>query len=661
MQLLKSMSVLSLTTLAAAAVWTIWKLPNSSHADQNAAGETLKDRLEAVLKTKPEPQLYGIQSAEHALGFAAFFESEARFEAYVTDKYGTNTIVHEIRYELKKTVMPDNEPAESKDDKPQQPPLSLSLLGSYHLLTANPTAKELTFSWNYSQAPSGPTLTHLVGSSVPFLAGTAADEGTATGTPGVTAATAETSKPEATKDLLPFPWPTLAAADSNPNSVVFDPFSARLVAKKDLVFKVMNRLPVELKPLAAADAAKYVSELSAQAAPLDLLTPASLRSSDARQLVGASQKCIESTGKFGERMLRSLPNVPYLLHRKANLLQSLCKGTLAFGEALQESAKDDRTKQDQTKQEEVPASLNKIMATKVRNVFKSQNQELPRSIVSSPNWMIIFDDQKQHLWINALREIVEQSIAEINDTIVFEEERKVPVKMQVILRGRTMGTVVKGVIKNKKLEIASHVVTAPDTTMLSDSWTEIPKGNLASAAAGRTPMLNGQALINNESLWNVLSDLCRASNGQVAVDLGDAAPQAAGDQTNQPKQFIGVWDESTRLETLDLFLRRGMAAKACKDFTVRVTPNLSRKAQDLVASFESEVIQAKQEIQLTNSRFRYLNLVPGAYEIYVNSLISGKMLERFDFTVAKDKRNQNISLTVGKDGDVLPETPAETD
>jgi hypothetical protein len=174
-------------------------------------------------------------------------------------------------------------------------------------------------------------------------------------------------------------------------------------------------------------------------------------------------------------------------------------------------------------------------------------------------------------------------------------------------------------------------------------------------------MLNGQALINNESLWNALGDLCRASNGQVAIDLGDAAQQTAEGPSQSPTIFPGVWDESTRLEALDLFLRRGMAAKACKDFTVRVTPNLSTKAQDLAASFESEVIQAKQEIQLTNSRFRYLNLVPGTYEIYVNSLISGKMLERFDFTVAKDKRNQSISLTVGKDGDVLPETPAETD
>jgi hypothetical protein len=656
MQLLKSMSVLSLTTVVAAAIWTIWKLPNSSRADQNAASETLKDRLEAVLKAKPEPELFGIQSSDYALGFAAFFESEAKLELYITDKYGTNTVVHEIRYELAKSAPPRGEPSESKEDKSQQLPHSLSLLGSYHLLTADHKANELKFSWNYSQAPSGLALTLLAGSSVSFLAGTGPAEGVAPGQQGTTATAAETAKAEAIKDPLPFPWPTLAAADSNPNPVVFDPFSARFVAKKDPIFKVKNRLPVELKPLSKADATKFVTELSAQAAPLDLLTPASLRSSDAGQLVSASQKCIESTGKFGERMLRSLPNVPYLLHRKANLLQSLCRGTLAFGEVLQ-----DRTKQQQTNQEEIAANLNRIMATKVRNVFKSQNQELPRSIVSSPNWTIIFDDQKQHLWINALREIVEQSIAEINDTVVFEEERKVPVKMQVILRGRTMGTVVKGLIKNKKLEISSHVVTAPDAAMLNDSWTEIPKGNLASAAAGRTPMLNGQALINNESLWNALSDLCRASNGQVAIDLGDSTQQAAQDQPNKPMQYAGVWDESTRLETLDLFLRRGMAAKACKDFTVRVTPNLSTKAQDLVASFESEVIQAKQEIQLTNSRYRYLNLVPGTYEIYVNSLISGKMLERFDFTVAKDKRNQNISLTVGKDGDVLPETPAETD
>lgn len=649
MQLLKSMSVLSLTAVVSAAVWTIWNLPNSSRADQIVASEALQSQLEDILKTKPEPVLFGIHSHEYDLGFAAFFESQGKLAIFLTDKVGQQTVIHEIRYELVPAPGTSSDSADSNDKNPQKETSQL-LLGNYRLLSHNQVPNELKFSWKYA-VTGAPTLTFLGGSAVPFIAGTTHAVAMPPSSQAGTSTSAAATESEGNKETSTFPWPLGAAAESSASPYFFNPFAGAFIAKKNAVFKINNRLPVEFKPLSKGDATKYVNELSAKTSALDLLTTASMRSFDASQLVAASQKCMESTGQFGERMLRSLPNVPYLLHRKASLLQSLCKGTLAFGEL----------QLDQKNPEDLEKHLNKIMATKVRNVFKSQNQELPRSVVSSPYWSIVFDDQKQHLWINALREIVEQSIAEINDTILLEEERKVPVKMQVVLRGRTMGTVVKGLIRNKKLEIASHVVVTPDGNILNDSWTELPKNNLAAAAVGRTPMLNGQALLNDASLWNALGDICRASNGLVAIDLGDAPQPTSGSNGNATKNFSGVWDDAARLETLDLFLRRGMAAKECKDFTARVTTNLGPKANDLVASFESEVIQAKQEIQLTNSRYRYLNLVPGTYEIYINSLISGKMLERFDFTVARDKRNQSISLTVGKEGDVLPETPAETD
>jgi hypothetical protein len=84
-------------------------------------------------------------------------------------------------------------------------------------------------------------------------------------------------------------------------------------------------------------------------------------------------------------------------------------------------------------------------------------------------------------------------------------------------------------------------------------------------------------------------------------------------------------------------------------------------AQQVLDAFRAEVMQTNQELQLTNSRLRNLNLIPGRYEIFVSSMVNGTLLDRFEFDVKRQKKPQTVTLTIGKSGDVIPEEPAETD
>jgi hypothetical protein len=157
-----------------------------------------------------------------------------------------------------------------------------------------------------------------------------------------------------------------------------------------------------------------------------------------------------------------------------------------------------------------------------------------------------------------------------------------------------------------------------------------------------------------------MEQFCVSQDGQVGIDLGTSE---GGSPLPPTATHIGtgIWDNAARADALQVFLRQAAAVKSCSRITIRTPEGFRDQAKFHVHHFESEIVQSNQEIQLTNSRFRHLNLLPGKYELFVTSMMSGDLLERLSFKVKDQSKPQTVSLSVGKSGEVIPEDPAETD
>ena len=439
--------------------------------------------------------------------------------------------------------------------------------------------------------------------------------------------------------------------------VFIDPLSATLVdsGKLDAVFdedgfasaftlELFGWLPLQFKRVPEEQLEQLVPTLPAQAVALARFTPESRLSADLKSLSQEAEKCLAENRSHELTVVKELPHAPYLLNRKSINLQNLCRGIRAVIRTF-------KTSKDQQKRQ-------KVFSEKVRQVLKQHELEIPLSMRKSPHWPVIFDDAHPALWINALKELVRLGATEIADNFAIETERKRSVKLRVVLKGRSLGTVIKGVIRHRNLKLTTTVNASPQLQMSDRSWTERPWSRaLAPSAVSIAAesveldekleketlhlppfqLFNGRALLAKE--LGILGEVCERYGGRVGVDLGHAPHLIV-----KGPHLEGAWDEKTRLRLMELFLRKGALQKDCFDFIVRVPKQLAPQAKQLAETFASSVLQSDQEVQLKNAKFRHLRLMPGDYSIYVNSLVSGELLEKRDFKVENKKGRQNFTF-----------------
>lgn len=454
------------------------------------------------------------------------------------------------------------------------------------------------------------------------------------------------SRAEADKPIsLPFFNPV-----GEGQQVIFDPFrgtlsgSAEELATYDAKYdpdgfagtfswRLMGKLPLTFTRVDKSELADFFPALWHATAPLQDFTPDSELGPDLARLRQTAKRCSARATELQDRFVRRSPYVPYLLHRRVTVLRNLCDGTARFAQLY-----------GQTRD---PEKRIRYFGENVRLNLSHHPSEIPGRMTRSPQWSIIFDDQKAVLWLNSLNDLIQDGLAEVSDSLTIEAERKKVVKLRTVWKGKSLGTVVKAVITHVKPVVSITLNESQKQTMSADSWRESPWGKEADAASPalkKAPAFPFQ-LYNGKSIaltkLNDFSRTCETFNGKVGIDLGDA-PQSV---LSGPL-LSGGWDKTTRLRLLELFLFKASGHAACRDLVVRVPTELRLQALEEIEHFNKSILQTDQEFQLKNAKFRHLRMLPGKYTLHVHSLISGSLLARRELTVEDTEKRQAFTFKI---------------
>lgn len=457
--------------------------------------------------------------------------------------------------------------------------------------------------------------------------------------------------------------------------LVFDPFRGTLSGSdeelapydasydpdgfaRSFSWSLMGKLPLKFARADKSELAHFFPTLWHTAVSLADFTPDSELGPDLARLRQTAARCKEETTELQDRFVRKSPNVPYLLHRRVTVLKNLCDGTAQFAQLY-----------GQTKD---PEKRIRYFRENVRLNLSHHPSEVPGSMTRSPQWSVIFDDQKSVLWLNSLNDLIRDGLAELSDSLEIEMERKKVVKLRTVLKEKSLGTVIKAVITHNKPVVSITLNESGERNMLPDSWRESPWGKEAETAppapakttksSSKKPapvatphpqpafpfqLYNGKSVVLTR--LDDFSRTCQAFNGKVGIDLGDA-PQSV---LSGPV-LSGGWDNTTRLRLLELFLRKASGQNACRDLVVRVPTGLKTQAAEEIRRFNESILQTDQEFQLKNAKFRHLRMLPGTYTLHVHSLISGSLLARRELSVEDTEEPQSFTF------DIAPDTANET-
>jgi hypothetical protein len=461
---------------------------------------------------------------------------------------------------------------------------------------------------------------------------------------------------------LPFFNPT-----GKGQQLVFDPFHGQLAGTAEqlaafsatydsdgfartLSWNIIGKLPMTFTRADKAELAKFYPTLWRSSVPLNDFTPESELGRDLAKLRQTASLCSDEATSLQDRFVKKSPNVPYLLHRRVTVLKNLCSGTAQFAK-LYSQTRD-------------PEKRTRCFTNNVRLNLSQHPSELPLSVIRSPQWAVIFDDQKTALWVNSLNDLIHTGLTELTDSLAIEMERKKVVKLRTVLKGKSLGAVIKAVVTNTRPGVAITLNESKERTMLPDSWrgspwapehdTSIAPQNKSTKANRSNPARNSIApsgptfpfqLYNGKSLaltrLSGFEQTCRSFGGRVGIDLGDA-PQSV---LNGP-EISGGWDASTRLRLMQLFLRKASAYSTCTELIVRVPPELKPPAEEEIQRFNESILQTDQEFQLKNAKFRHLRMLPGTYTIHVHSLISGTLLANRELVVEDTEKPQSFTLNI---------------
>lgn len=697
--------------------WALWHFPSTTlQAASRPTAERLGRDVERARSEHPKAELFGLKVGDSEVGLAAIDREKAALQLFLVDRVGLSLALHEVDYKV--TAAPEGALAVSADYRlvwdgkiRSTSRARWTLHNRGGRVTLEPTSENPGETPSEDPAPTASAASEPSGNSSPD------QDHTAEAFPGLSAVFGEPDPSEAAKlghhdtkasDLSPldFPWPDPKLTSAKLPQLVFDPIRAALVARKtkpsqpssatepqaesggaspapqaqdnaQLVLAVRPGLDIHLSQLKEEQVKPLIGRLMTSKASLRLVSAGPSRDFDLERLQSRATDCSERMQALQKRSLRTLANVPFVLQRKVNLVLELCRETVTFAQKARSAPR--------------ATPLVEAMNQHVRSILRTPKEELPRALIQSTHWPVIFEDDLQDQWPRALTGLIESAVVEVEDSAQFEELRKVPVKLQVVLRGRSAGTVVKGVIYGKDLELSLRTEPARPATMLPTSLRAVADRPQTAAlavtqqqnaqnAASATRYWDGRYLFGAKDFAAEAETLCGQEGGRIGLDLGDAPSlptPAAQEQPSTPSQQAAkarasgaktaldlkgaIWDEAARLHALALFLRQAVAAESCRQVVVRAPESALPSVKLALNRFEAEVLQSNQELQLTNSRLRYLNMLPGRYEIFIHSLISGQLLERFEFDVKSAKKAQLVNLSVGQAGDVLPEDPAETD
>jgi hypothetical protein len=642
MQSSKHINALFLLVVTGLGAWGLWQLPSILRADAHPLGPTFQKQWAMARSLHPNGDVFGLEVAGISIGIASIDPKKDTLDMFLVDRMGTTLTLHELNVALR------------TEDSPH-------LEARYRLFANDQIILESSRRWLTKRAQDVLTLEPIPVGQPPLASGLPAPAGPGIDPDQFLALTqafdsgkhggsgAKMGPAPAQDDLkatlntqTAFPWPhplTLTGGNKvvfNPILFRFDTLSLGQNGSEDRGLSIQARrgLPVDFRLLSSPAIGARIDGLLRSTVSLRHVSHALASRSDLESLTQVASECSAQMAQIQKRSLNALANVPFLLQRKVSLMLQLCRGAANF--ALESG------------QSQSPDAAVAAMQKRVRPHLTGSTDELPRALVKSPHWPVLFQNDQHTQWARILEDLLNDAVGEIADSVSFEEQRKIPARIQVVLRGRSLGTVVKGVIQGRDLDLATGLELAQPPQMLAESLRSLPKEPPTSAGAAYVDGRYGPWTSDRRAQINAL---CLATGGRLGIDLGDAAAPSQGP----------LWGDGERLGALQMFLHTAASAPSCRNLVARTPPSLQVPAQQVLDAFRAEVMQTNQELQLTNSRLRNLNLIPGRYEIFVSSMVNGTLLDRFEFDVKRQKKPQTVTLTIGKSGDVIPEEPAETD
>lgn len=463
-------------------------------------------------------------------------------------------------------------------------------------------------------------------------------------TPGVKA-----KEGQLTGVSLPFYRPP---EEPDSNVILFDPFAQGLGTAeafqaefdrdgfaRSLVLQLKEGVPVHFVRISRNEWEQTVHDALSQALDLELYRTREREPEGLEKLDLAARKCSSEFAEALRQTSRKNPYMPYLLYKKLDVMRDFCEGTREFVATL--------------RHQRAPAVRLQSLIDNVRKPLSVHELEIPASMIASPEWPLIFADGLDRFWVESLSRLIIKGTAELEDTLALEVERKRRSKVRVAVEGRALGTVFKGVIKSRHSGIEVTLNTAKDPAVQFESWKELPvlfasnggtlEPSLASENQSETlpqlPFRLFDGRVFASLTRDGISDVCRAFAGKVGLDLGNGSHRLI-----RHPEIRGDWGAASRLRILELFLRKAASSPACRQLVVRVPASMRAEARRVVDHFESSVVQVEQEIQLKNAKFRPLRLLPGRYEIFVNSLVSSELLERREFEIEDVDKMQKITV-----------------
>lgn len=358
---------------------------------------------------------------------------------------------------------------------------------------------------------------------------------------------------------------------------------------------------------------------------------------DARELLHTVNACSSFAADMERQMRRTIPNVPYLLHRRILTYQNFCAGLSGLLRGGFDAARAD-------------ATLLRV-GQFVRGILVADSRELPRTLATSPEMALFQDDAYRWQWVRVLNFALGRTKDEFTQTLGIEQSQKVSVNIRLLLDKLARTSVIKGVLHSRALNLQYVVEGAPgDGAMKPTSLKELPETLRAPVkpVGLKTPgpdraatfeLVDGQSFAQGN--FATLGLLCAQLGGRIGIDLGDAPQMPIVSEV-----IRGTWDDATRAQLLGEFIRRASMQPDCRDVTVRVPARMQVQAAAEIDALRKDVLQTENEFQISNGSSKRLRLVPGRYELVLSSLITGGVLGRQDILIPVSTNGKNLALHV---------------
>ena len=303
-----------------------------------------------------------------------------------------------------------------------------------------------------------------------------------------------------------------------------------------------------------------------------------------KNLVNTFKSCKVFFNDLNTRILKSASESSYKFHRQAIQLEDFCTKV---------SQKIESSKSANIALKEfLIKDFSPILLSYLQHTPQKELTELARD----KSYLILFEDKSLvETWPKAIRYFIATNLRELEQVFKIEELRKVRVELEI-----------------KNPSFSAKTVFRTKISLIS-TLDKIPVLSFQDYQEKQQPLEYDREKDIDKEAW------CSKNKNSLVL-------------------LVSKNNES------DLFpvIKEALASPSCHQISLLTKENID-DLKERVNLFEHNLFQDSYEMQLSNYTPKSLRIIPGRYFIIINSMISGDIISRQEFTIPKA---QNVKLKI---------------